>query len=116
MEKQELLEENEKLKARLNQLENLLIRKKDNKAYTEIRLAIIDKVDKEIEKPEGLKEWMYKDDRLRVERKIMSDLKWDLHIRTIHDFEEKDIKPAIKYINNYVIPEELKKSRWKGVK
>lgn len=114
---QELLDENAKLKERIKELELLLQRKSGSsaRAYDEIRAMIITKVDKEIEHPEGLKEWQIKDDKSRAERQIMSDLKWDLRVRRIQDFRDEHIEKAKEYIENYILPEELKKSRWVGV-
>ena len=110
----ELLEENKKLKERVEKLELLLERKSGSstRAYDEIRAMIINKVNKEVEQPEYLEEWKKKSDIQRAERKIMRDLKWDLRIRNVSDFRDEDIEPAREYINNYVLPESLKKSRW----
>ena len=62
MNMQELLDENYKLKEKIKELENLLQRKSgsSSRAYDEIRAMIINKVDKEIEKPEYLEEWQKK--------------------------------------------------------
>ena len=70
------------------------------------------KVSKEIDIPESLEDWQKKDTRQRAERQIMHDLKWDMHIRTISDFRSEHIEKAKEYIENYILPEELKKSRW----
>lgn len=114
---EELLEENKKLKERVEELELLLKRKSSgsSRAYDEIRAMIINKVNKEVDIPDYLEEWKKKDTRQRAERQIMSDLKWDLRIRRIQDFRDENIQPAKEYIDNYVLPEELKKSRWEGV-
>ncbi len=114
MSNEELIAENGKLKERVKELELLLKRKSNgsSRAYDEIRAMIITKVDKEIEIPDYLEDWQKKDNRQRAERQIMSDLKWDLRIRRIQDFRDEHIEKAKEYINNYVIPEELKKSRW----
>lgn len=42
----------------------------------------------------------------------MSDLKWDLRVRTINDFKSEHIKQAKEYINNYILEDEYKYSRW----
>lgn len=42
----------------------------------------------------------------------MSDLKWDLRVRTISDFKSEHIKSAQEYINNYVLEDEYKHSQW----
>lgn len=114
MNMQEVLDENYKLKERVKELELLLKRKSNgsSRAYDEIRAMIITKVDKEMEHQEGLLDWQKKDDRSRAERQIMSDLKWDLRIRRIQDFRDEHIEKAKEYIEEYILPEELKKSRW----
>lgn len=114
MSNEELIAENSKLKERIKELEQLLKRKSgsSNRAYDEIRAMIINKVNKEVDIPENLKEWQKKDDRSRAERQIMSDLKWDLRVRRITDFRDEHIEQARKYIDSYELPEELKKSRW----
>lgn len=84
----------------------------NSNAYNTIRMEIIAKVDKEIEIPENLENWQKKDVRSRAERQIMRDLKWDLHVRQISDFRAEHIEPAIDYIQNYELAEDLKKSRW----
>ena len=111
---EEVIEENKRLTERVKELELLLQRKSSgsSRAYDEIRAMIIKKVDKEIEKPEQLLDWQIKDDRQRVERQIMSDLKWDLRIRRIQDFRDENIEQAKEYLEKYIIPETLKKSRW----
>ncbi len=50
--------------------------------------------------------------RQAAEKQIMSDLKWDLRIRKVSDFRDEHIEKAKEYIDNYVIPEELKKSKY----
>lgn len=42
----------------------------------------------------------------------MSDLKWDLRVRNISDFRAEHIEPAKEYVNNYILSDEYKKSRW----
>lgn len=114
MSEQELIEENGKLKERIQELELLLKRKSggSSRAYDEIRAMIIKKVDKEVELPNNLEEWQKKDDRQRAERQIMSDLKWDLRVRRIQDFRDEHIQQAKEYIDTYILSDELKKSRW----
>lgn len=116
MSEQELIAENGKLKERIQELELLLKRKSSgsSRAYDEIRAMIIKKVDKEVDIPDYLEEWQKKDDKQRAERQIMSDLKWDLRIRRIQDFRDEHIQPAKEYIENYVLSDELKKSRWEN--
>lgn len=110
----EVIEENNKLKERVNELEELLKRKSgsNSRAYDEIRAMIISKVSKEVDIPDSLEEWQKKDDRKRAEKQIMSDLKWDLRIRRVTDFRDEHIQPAKEYIEKYILPDELKKSRW----
>lgn len=114
---EELIEENKKLKEKIAFLESLVNRGSsgNTSAYNSIRLMIIEKVQKEVEQPENLEGWKNKDTRQRAERQIMRDLKWDLRVRNISDFRSEHIKPAKEYIDNYILPEELKKSRWAGV-
>ena len=114
MSEEEILKENEALKARVQELEELIRRKSGGspRAYDEIRAMIISKVSKEVSIPENLLEWQKKDTRNRAERQIMSDLKWDLRIRRIQDFRDEHIAKAKEYIENYILPEELKTSRW----
>lgn len=111
---EELIKENEKLKERITFLEGLLNRGNsgNTSAYNAIRLMIIEKVQKEVELPETLEGWQKKDTRQRAERQIMSDLKWDLRVRTISDFRSEHVNKAKEYIESYILPEELKKSRW----
>lgn len=115
MSESELLEENKKLKERVAFLESIINRGSSGNtaAYNTIRMMIIEKVQKEVEQPENLKDWQNKDTRQRAERQIMRDLKWNLRVRNISDFRSEHIEAAKQYISNYVLPEELKKSRWK---
>lgn len=117
MSESELIEENKQLKERVKFLEGILNRGNagNTSAYNAIRLMIIEKVQKEVEQLEYLQDWQKKDDRQRVERQIMRDLKWDLRVRTISDFRSEHVEKAKEYISNYVLAEELKKSRWAGV-
>lgn len=114
MSEAELLEENRQLKERITALESILNRGSSGStsAYNSIRTMIIEKVQKEVEIPEHLLGWQKKGTRQRAERQIMRDLKWDMHIRTISDFRAEHIEKAKEYIENYILPEELKKSRW----
>ena len=110
MSNEELLEENKKLKERIQYLENILNRGNtgNSSAYNAIRGMIINKVAKEVDvsQYEG---WQRKHKREVIERQIMRDLKWDLHVRNISDFRAEHVKQAEEYINSYIIPEELKK-------
>ena len=111
---EDIIKENENLKERIQELENLLKRKNgsNSRAYDEIRAMIITKVDKEVEidvVDRQERRWT----RQRAEKQIMSDLKWDLRIRKITDFRDENIEQAREYLNTYIIPDELKKSRWR---
>ena len=110
---EELLEENKKLKERISFLEGVIARGNtgNTSAYNAIRLLIREKVKKEVEIPEHLEKWQKDDTIQKAERKIMSDLKWDLRVRVISDFKSEHVEPAKEYIN-YVLAEEYKKSRW----
>lgn len=117
MTEQEMLDKIKELEERNQFLESIVNRGNtgNTSAYNAIRLMIIEKVQKEVEQPENLEDWQKRDDRQRAERRIMSDLKWDLRVRNISDFRAEHIEPAKEYINKYVLPDELKKSRWAGV-
>lgn len=111
---EQLRKENEELKERIAFLEKTLARGKSGStsAYNQIRTMIIEKVEKEVEQDTLDNGNTYNWTRKRAEKKIMSDLKWDLHIRTIADFSSEHIKQAEEYIKNYVLEDEYKKSRW----
>ena len=117
MSEQELINENKALKDRIAFLESAINRGSsgNTSAYNAIRLMIVEKVQKEVEQPENLEGWQNKNTRQRAERQIMRDLKWDLRVRNISDFRSEHIQPAKEYIEKYILPEELKKSRWVGV-
>ena len=109
----ELSEENQKLKERVVFLERTLSRGKsgNTSAYNQIRTMIVQKVEKEVEidiVSGQERDWT----RKVAEKKIMSDLKWDLRVRVIADFSMEHVKLAEEYLNNYILPEEYKKSRW----
>ena len=114
MSESELMEENRRLKEKVTFLESVINRGSsgNTSAYNAIRLMIMGKVKKEVEIPENLLEWQKKDTRQRAERQIMSDLKWDLRVRNISDFRSEHIEPAKQYIENYILSEDLKKSKW----
>lgn len=117
MSEQEMLNKIKELEERNKFLESVIARGStgNTSAYNTIRLAIIEKVKNEVEQPECVEDWQNKDTRQRAERRIMADLKWDLRVRNISDFRAEHIEPAKEYIKNYILPEELKKSRWVGV-
>ena len=117
MSNEELIAENKELKEKIAFLESVINRGSsgNTSAYNSIRMMIIEKVQKEIEHPQGLADWQIKDDKSRAERQIMRDLKWDLRVRNISDFRSEHIQPAKEYIDKYILPEELKKSRWTSV-
>lgn len=99
-----LEEENKKLKERITFLENIINRGSagNTSAYNAVRLAIVEKVDKEADFSH-YEEWQRKHKRKVLEMNIMRDLKWDLHIRNIADFRIEHIEPAKEYIANYKI-------------
>lgn len=116
MSEQEMIDKIKELEERNKFLESVVNRGSSGNAsaYNAIRLMIIEKVDKEVEVDiiNGQeKRWT----RQKAERQIMRDLKWDLHVRNISDFRSEHIQPAKEYIDNYVLLEDLKKSRWVGV-
>lgn len=113
MSEQKLMAENGKLKERIKELELLLQRKSSgsSRAYDEIRAMIISRVNDEVEADVvngEVKDWT----RKVAEKQIMSDLKWDLRVRRVSDFRDEHIQQAKEYLSNYVIPENLKKSKW----
>lgn len=110
---EEVLEENKRLKERVAELEGLLERTKGSstRAYSEIRIMIIKKVNNEVE-ADIINGVSHNWTRKRAEKKIMSDLKWDLRIRLVSDFRDEHIEQAREYLSNYEIPEEFKKSIW----
>lgn len=114
MSNEELLEENQKLKERIAVLEKTIARGNSGNigVYNQIRIMIIEKVEKEVEQDKLENGNTYNWTRKRAEKKIMSDLKWDLRVRTISDFKSEHIEQAKEYINNYVLADEYKKSRW----
>lgn len=85
---EELIEENNKLKERINFLESIINRGNTgtSSVYNAIRLMIMEKVKKEVEILDNVEEWKNKDTIQKAERHIMRDLKWDLHVRTIRRF------------------------------
>lgn len=117
MSEQEMINRIKELEERNKFLESIVNRGSsgNTSAYNAIRLMIIEKVQKEVEQPKNLKDWQNKDTRQRAERQIMRDLKWDLRVRNVSDFRSEHIQSAKEYINNYVLTEDLKKSRWTGV-
>lgn len=117
MSEQEMMARIKELEERNKFLESVLNRGSsgNTSAYNSIRMMIIEKVQKEVEQPQYLEDWKNKDTRQRAERQIMRDLKWDLRVRNISDFRSEHIQPAKEYIEKYILPEELKKSKWKGV-
>ena len=101
-----LEQENEELKQRVITLETMIKRGSsgNTSAYTQVRAMIVEKVRNEV--PEDINDWRGKDHkRIKAERKVMDDLKWDLRIRTIADFRTEHIEPAKEYIEKYKIDE-----------
>ncbi len=106
---EELEEENKRLKRMLN-----MNRSDKVGAYNEIRQMIRMKVEDEnvpLDYNEISGEY-YDWTKKCAERQIMRDLKWDLRVRVVTDFTQEHIQPAKEYIENYVLPEKYKKSRW----
>ena len=111
---EQLRKENQELRERVAFLERTLQRGNtgSTSAYNEIRTMIVDKVEKEVEADHLENGGTYNWTRKRAEKKIMSDLKWDLRVRTISDFKAEHVKPAKEYINNYILDDEYKYSNW----
>lgn len=65
--------------------------------YQIITSPISDKVYKEV------KETLKRNTKQALKRKIMDDLKWDLHVRYANDFKVEHIEPAKEYIDKYKI-------------
>lgn len=112
----ELLKRIEELEEENRRLKKMLNGNRSTKAgvYNEIRQMIIMKVEDEkvpLDYNELNGKW-YDWTRKCAERQIMRDLKWDLRVRVVTDFAEEHIEPAKEYIENYVLPERYKKSRW----
>jgi hypothetical protein len=114
MSNEELLKENQELKERIELLERTIGRENSGNTgtYNKIRTMIIEKVKKEVEQDKLENGNTYDWTRKRAEKKVMSDLKWDLRVRNISDFRAEHIEQAKEYINNYTLPDEYKKSRW----
>lgn len=104
---QELLEENKKLKERIEFLEKVINRgsRGNTSAYNAIRTMIVEKVEKEYDLTQfgDLKDWQIKNKKEVKERNIMSDLKWDIRVRNISDFRAEHVEQAKKYLENYKI-------------
>lgn len=47
-----------------------------------------------------------------IKRKIMDDLKWELHVRYANDFKEEHIESAKAFIDNYKIDDFYKKEEY----
>lgn len=107
MSEQELLEENQKLKERVEFLERIINRgsRGNTSAYNAIRTMIVEKVEKEYDLTQfsNLKDWQIKHKKEVKERNIMSDLKWDLRVRNISDFRAEHVEQAKQYLENYKI-------------
>lgn len=107
MSENELLEENKKLKEEVKQLKKLLenrIMNTNTTAYGVIASLIADKVNKEVHES-------FNHCKQTLKRKIMDDVKWELHVRYTSDFIKKHIEPAKEFINNYEIEDFYKKER-----
>ncbi len=104
MTNEELERENQELKERIEFLEKIINKGNagNSSAYNAIRLAIVEKVDKEFDVTK-FEDWQRKWEIQKVQRQIMRDLKWDMHIRQISDFRQEHIEKAKEYIANYKI-------------
>ncbi len=104
MSEEAMLERIKELEERNKFLERVINRGNvgNSNAYTTIRLAIIEKVDKEFDVSK-FEDWQRKWEAQKMQRQIMRDLKWDLHVRQISDFRAEHIEPAKEYIANYKI-------------
>lgn len=101
---EKLERENQELKERIEFLEKIISKGNagNSSAYSAIRLAIVEKVDKEFDVTK-FEDWQRKWEIQKAQRQIMRDLKWDMHIRQISDFRQEHIEPAKEYIANYKI-------------
>lgn len=104
MTNEELVRENNELKERIEFLEKVINKGNtgNSSAYSTIRLAIIEKVDKDFDVSQ-FDDWKRKMEVQKMQRQIMRDLKWDMHIRQISDFRVEHVDKAKEYITNYKI-------------
>ena len=102
MSENELLEENKKLKERIEYLENIINRGNSGNcgAYNNIRGMIINKVQQEIDLSK-YEEWQRKHKRQQFERQIMRDLLWEIRVRRVTELRPEHIKQAEKFIQYY---------------
>ena len=92
---EELLEENKRLKERIEYLENILNRGNSGNcgAYSNIRGMIINKVQQEIYLTK-YEEWQRKHKRQQYERQLMRDLLWNIRVRRVSELRTEHINQA----------------------
>lgn len=102
MTNEELVRENKELKERIEFLEKVINKGNagNSSAYSTIRLAIIEKADKDFDVSQ-FDGWKRKMEVQKMQRQIMRDLKWDMHIRQISDFRAEHVEKAKEYIAGY---------------
>lgn len=102
----EILEENKRLKERIQYLENVLSRGNtgNSNAYNTIRGMIISKVQNEIDFT-IYDEWRRKHERQKKERQIMRDLLWNIRVRRVTELRTEHIEQAEKFIQEYKFEE-----------
>ena len=105
----DLVEENERLKERVRYLENIINRGNsgNSTAYSTIRGMIINKVEQEIDFTQYKDEWTRKHKRQQFERRLMSDLLWEIRVRRVSELRVEHINPAEEYIKNYKFEEDI---------
>jgi len=98
----ELLQRIKELEEENQTLKNLLERKTRNStAYEIIANLITNKVNKDVHQ-----DWAHTFQTIK--RRIMDDLKWELHVRYANDFTQEDIEKAKDFINKYEVDGYLK--------
>lgn len=103
---EELESENKTLKEMLNRASA-----GNSSAYNSIRAMIVEKVNKEID-VSSIEGKIWQDSKKqKIERNIMSDLKWNLRVRRVNDFRTEHIEQAKEFLDNYVIDSEYRKSQ-----
>lgn len=104
MSEQELLEENKKLKERVEFLEKIINRgsRGNTSAYNAIRTMIVEKVEKEYDLSK-YEEWKRKHERQKIERQVMRDLLWEIRVRRVSELRAEHVEQAKQYLENYKI-------------
>lgn len=103
MSENEILEENKRLKERIQYLENIINRGNagNSNAYNTIRGMIINKVQNEIDFTQ-YEEWQREHKRKQAERQIMRDLLWEIHVRRVTELRTEHIEQAENFIREYM--------------